>query len=356
MSPRLPKPRWRRQVARALRSLRPCARGSAGGTFFAATSHPSKPCRLTCRRQRSRCLRSRAIEHLCHSRFFPRPLDGHLAGRRCEDGRGQPIGTRGRACACGRTVRRRGAGAPNSDRGGGLAGSIPRFFSRTTYWPTLLCARYASPHPATGRAAYPNPGCRPCVRVRGTWFDARVYPRPGACCLEAPGAHPGSRTGSGILAMAAARLLHRAVLATDIEPWSICVAKQNTALNRLGRLVRVRLANGWRNRAVRASGPYDLVLANILARPLCLMARQLALNLAPGATVILGGLLRNQLRSVLAAHLRCGLRFEASLEEGPWATLILRQSIGKKGRKAQTDRRALVNRWRQMHRPALLAR
>ena len=53
-----------------------------------------------------------------------------------------------------------------------------------------------------------------------------------------------------------------------------------------------------------------------------------------GATAILAGLLRNQVRSVLAAHLRCGLRFEAGLEEGPWATLILRQSIGKKGRKA----------------------
>ena len=106
----------------------------------------------------------------------------------------------------------------------------------------------------------------------------------------------------------AARLLHRAVLATDIEPWSVCVAKQNTELNRLGRLIRIRLANGWRHPAVRADGPYDLVLANILARPLCLMARQLALNLAPGATVILAGLLRNQVRSVLAAHLRCGLR------------------------------------------------
>jgi ribosomal protein L11 methyltransferase len=136
-------------------------------------------------------------------------------------------------------------------------------------------------------------------------------------------------TGSGILAMAAARLLHRVVLATDIEPWSVCVAKQNAALNRLGRMVRVRLANGWRNRVVRARGPYDLVLANILARPLCLMARQLALNLAPGATVILAGLLQNQVRSVLAAHLRCGLRFEAGLEEAPWATLILRQPIGK---------------------------
>ncbi len=137
-------------------------------------------------------------------------------------------------------------------------------------------------------------------------------------------------TGSGILAMAAARLLHRAVLATDIEPWSVFVAKQNAALNRLGRLVTVRLADGWRNPGVRARGPYDLVLANILARPLCLMARQLALNVAPGATVILAGLLRNQVRSVLAAHLRCGLRFEAGLEEAPWVTLILRQPIGKR--------------------------
>jgi ribosomal protein L11 methyltransferase len=140
-------------------------------------------------------------------------------------------------------------------------------------------------------------------------------------------------TGSGILAMAAARLLHRAVLATDIEPWSVYVAKQNAKLNQLARLVSIRLANGWRHPAVRASGPYDLVFANILARPLCLMARQLALNLAPGATVILAGLLRNQVRSVLVAHLRCGLRFEVGLREGPWATLILRQPIEGKGRK-----------------------
>jgi ribosomal protein L11 methyltransferase len=145
-------------------------------------------------------------------------------------------------------------------------------------------------------------------------------------------------TGTGILAMAAARLLHRAVLATDIDPWSICVAKQNVESNRLARLVTVRLANGWRHRAVRAGGPYDLVFANILARPLCLMAQQLSLNLAPGATVILGGLLRNQVRSVLAAHLRCSLRFEASLREGPWATLILRQSIEAKGRKTLHNR------------------
>ena len=148
-------------------------------------------------------------------------------------------------------------------------------------------------------------------------------------------------TGSGILAIAAARLLNRPVLATDIEPWSVRVARQNVVLNRLGRLVRVRLADGWRHPAVRAGGPYDLVLANVLARPLSLMAKQLALHLAPGGTTILSGLLRSQSRSVLAAHLRCGLKLEASLEEGVWATLILRRSNEASAKEANNVPRPL---------------
>ena len=65
-----------------------------------------------------------------------------------------------------------------------------------------------------------------------------------------------------ILAMAAARLLHRPVLATDIEPWSVRVARQNAALNGLRGLVRFRLADGWRHPVVRRNRPYDLVFAN----------------------------------------------------------------------------------------------
>ena len=116
-------------------------------------------------------------------------------------------------------------------------------------------------------------------------------------------------TGSGILAMAAALLLRRPVLATDIEPWSVRVAGQNAAANGVGRLVRPVLANGWRGRAVRAAAPYDLVLANILARPLCAMARDLALGLAPGGTAILAGLLDTQMqaRMLFMAHRRQGL-------------------------------------------------
>jgi ribosomal protein L11 methyltransferase len=137
-------------------------------------------------------------------------------------------------------------------------------------------------------------------------------------------------TGSGILAIAAARLLHRRVLAIDIEPWSVLVARRNVARNQLTRFVQVRRADGWRASAVRRHGPYDLVLANVLAQPLSLMARQLASNMAPRGTAILSGLLAYQARAVLAAHLRCGLRLEAGLQEGPWVTLILRRTSDRR--------------------------
>jgi ribosomal protein L11 methyltransferase len=133
-------------------------------------------------------------------------------------------------------------------------------------------------------------------------------------------------TGSGILAMAAAKRRHRPVLATDIEPWSVRVAEQNARMNQVGALVRARLADGWRERHVRAGRPYDLVFANILARPLCAMAKHLASGLAPGGTAILAGLLGTQARMVLAAHRRQGLVLERALPVGPWTTLVLRKA------------------------------
>jgi ribosomal protein L11 methyltransferase len=132
-------------------------------------------------------------------------------------------------------------------------------------------------------------------------------------------------TGSGILAMATVRLLHRPVVAVDIDPQSVRVARQNAIRNRLGPLVTTRRADGWRDRAVRQAGPYDLVLANILARPLRMMAWRLSANLAPGGSAILGGFLRNQFRSVLAAHRRHGLRLDVCLHEAEWTTLVLQR-------------------------------
>jgi ribosomal protein L11 methyltransferase len=133
-------------------------------------------------------------------------------------------------------------------------------------------------------------------------------------------------TGSGILAIAAARLLKRRVLAADIDPGAVRVARENAVLNGVGRLVRPVLADGWRDPGVRGGGPYDLVFANILARPLCLMAKDLAAHLAPGGTAILAGLLAEQARRVLSAHRRQGLRLVWMLPQGGWTTIVVRKA------------------------------
>ena len=134
-------------------------------------------------------------------------------------------------------------------------------------------------------------------------------------------------TGSGMLALAAARLFHRPVLAVDIDPWAVRVAARNAALNQVQRLVRPRLANGFRHRRVRACAPFDLVLANILARPLAAMARDMAAALAPGGIAVLSGLLQSQAGLVLAAYARAGLRLAFTINEGAWATLVLRKGF-----------------------------
>ncbi|MBL6081472.1 50S ribosomal protein L11 methyltransferase [Belnapia sp. T18] len=131
-------------------------------------------------------------------------------------------------------------------------------------------------------------------------------------------------TGSAILALAAALWLKRPVLATDIDPWSVRVARENAVLNGVQRLLHPRLADGWKSRAMQARR-YDLIFANILARPLCAMAHELAAHLAPGGTAILAGLLGNQARMVLAAHRRQGLRLERRIDIGAWTTLVLRR-------------------------------
>jgi len=131
--------------------------------------------------------------------------------------------------------------------------------------------------------------------------------------------------GSGILAMAAAKLAHVRVLASDLDPWSVRVAEENAVANGLRGRMRAVLALGWNHRAIHAGAPYDLVFANILARPLCAMARDMARHLAPGGRAILAGLLDSQVRMVLAAHRRQGLVLERRLLLAPWATLVLRR-------------------------------
>ncbi|HEV7457925.1 MAG TPA: 50S ribosomal protein L11 methyltransferase [Roseococcus sp.] len=131
--------------------------------------------------------------------------------------------------------------------------------------------------------------------------------------------------GSGILAMGAAKLAHVRVLASDLDPWSVRVAEENAIANGLRGRIRAVLALGWNHREIHARAPYDLVFANILARPLCAMAKDLAQHLAPGGRAILAGLLDSQVRMVLAAHQRQGLVLERRISLTPWSTLVLRR-------------------------------
>lgn len=131
--------------------------------------------------------------------------------------------------------------------------------------------------------------------------------------------------GSGILAMAAAKHLHRPALAADIDPWSVRVTKSNARINGLKNRIRAVHGNGWATHAVRRNRNFDLIFANILARPLCLMARDLAKKLRRGGTTILAGLLATQANMVIAAYRRQGLVLERRIYEGEWCTLVLRK-------------------------------
>ncbi len=113
--------------------------------------------------------------------------------------------------------------------------------------------------------------------------------------------------GTGVLAIAAAKACHVRVLATDIDPEAVRVTKLNAILNNLGPQVRALTAAGLHHHAIREAGPFDLIFANILARPLVQLAQGLCKLVAPGGSIILSGLTRDQLRWVSAAYKNRGL-------------------------------------------------
>jgi ribosomal protein L11 methyltransferase len=131
-------------------------------------------------------------------------------------------------------------------------------------------------------------------------------------------------TGTGVLAIAAAKALHETVLASDIDPLSVHVARENARLNASGHLVRAVHATGFSAPEFAQFGPFDLVLANILANPLRQMATQMARHLAPSALVILSGLLTPQAASVIAAYRMRGLVPVRHLRIEGWSSLLLR--------------------------------
>jgi ribosomal protein L11 methyltransferase len=133
-------------------------------------------------------------------------------------------------------------------------------------------------------------------------------------------------TGTSVLAIAAAKALHGAVLASDIDPVSVKVACDNVRLNGVGNLVRLIRATGFAAPDFADHGPFDLVLANILANPLRQLARPMLQHLAPGALVILSGLLNHQAMSVIAAYRARGLVPLRHLRIEGWSSLLLHRA------------------------------
>jgi ribosomal protein L11 methyltransferase len=129
--------------------------------------------------------------------------------------------------------------------------------------------------------------------------------------------------GTGVLAIAAALAAKRKTLATDIDPEAVRVTVLNAKLNGVAPLLNGVAAPGLKHTRIAHGAPYDLIFANILARPLIGLAQGLTSILAPGGNLILSGLTRDQVRWVLAAYRNRGLISAQSFFLGNWATLNL---------------------------------
>ncbi|WP_422003100.1 50S ribosomal protein L11 methyltransferase [Reyranella sp.] len=136
--------------------------------------------------------------------------------------------------------------------------------------------------------------------------------------------------GSGILAIAMAKLWGRPVVGGDNDPQAVEVARENAELNGVGSLCRFEHAIGLQHDALQALAPYDLVVANILAGPLMELSQAFARAIRPGGRALLSGLLLEQADDIVALYRRRGFVPErhVDLETGGavWRTLLLRRS------------------------------
>jgi ribosomal protein L11 methyltransferase len=132
-------------------------------------------------------------------------------------------------------------------------------------------------------------------------------------------------TGTGVLAIAAAKTLRRPVLASDIDARSVLVARENARFNGVGHLVEVIEATGFHSARFKVAGPFELIMANILAPPLRRLAPPLAAHLAPRGHVILSGLLPHQADSVVAAYRNAGLDLVRRIRIDGWSSLLMQR-------------------------------
>jgi len=133
-------------------------------------------------------------------------------------------------------------------------------------------------------------------------------------------------TGTGVLAIGAAKLWRVPVLATDIDPIAVKVAHENASLNGVHPKIRMVIAGGTSHAAIHQDAPYDLIIANILAKPLRQLAGDILDVLAPGGVLVLSGILDEQAARVETVYRGHHMTSQARLTFGEWVTLILRKS------------------------------
>jgi len=130
-------------------------------------------------------------------------------------------------------------------------------------------------------------------------------------------------TGTGVLAIALAKRLHRLVIASDIDPVSVTTTVANAEENEVGRHIVAVEAAGLNHPVIAQNGPYDLIVANILAGPLQALAPAVGRAALPGAAIILSGILEHQARGVINAYARQGMVLTQRLQRKDWTTLML---------------------------------
>jgi ribosomal protein L11 methyltransferase len=145
--------------------------------------------------------------------------------------------------------------------------------------------------------------------------------------------------GSGILALAISHLWTAPVLGVDTDLNSVAVARENMRLNRASDRVRIVHGHGFGTSAVRRGGPFDLIVANILAGPLCRLARGFGRHLAPGGVAIMSGLMTDQETQVIAAQQRHGLRLRRRTRLDDWSVLEFGRPAKQKRRPLERGRR-----------------
>jgi ribosomal protein L11 methyltransferase len=146
-------------------------------------------------------------------------------------------------------------------------------------------------------------------------------------------------TGTGVLGLAAALAVKQSVLATDIDAEAVRVAKLNAIRNGAGPLLQGVTAPGLHHPVFKAKAPFDLIFANILARPLALLAHGLSALLSPGGDLILSGLTLDQERWIRACYRNHGLVVQRVVHCGNWVSLVLsKPSRQKKTRRGGPQR------------------